>query len=169
MASSDEILYVPLMFGYSSYARPGFRPRPLRFGDAPRGPSGERGTVLGGVGLAVSARRAHREMAADLARHIASPEVQRGTYARAGGQPGHGAAWESPHVNALTGNFFVATRRSIDHAFVRPRVSGHRPFQPLAGELIHEFIWTNDGSADACLREYGRLADLLLSDWREGS
>jgi multiple sugar transport system substrate-binding protein len=167
MVHSDEIVYVPLMFGYSNYARPGFRPQPLGFGDAPSGPSGARGTVLGGVGLAVSARRDNSKAAAELARHIASPEVQRGLYARSGGQPGHAAAWESSSVNDQTGQFFVATRRSIDQAFVRPRVSGHRPFQPLAGALVHGFIWGQDGSAEKCLEEYARLAQELLADWRE--
>ncbi|HSD73809.1 MAG TPA: extracellular solute-binding protein [Steroidobacteraceae bacterium] len=167
MVHSDEIVYVPLMFGYSSYARPGFRPQRLGFGDAPLGPSGARGTVLGGVGLAVSARRPNSKAAAELARYIASPHVQRGLYARAGGQPGHAAAWESSSVNEQTGQFFVATRRSIDQAFVRPRVSGHRPFQPLAGALIHGFIWGQDGSAEKCLEDYARLAQELLADWRE--
>ncbi len=167
MSRSDKILYVPLMFGYSSYTRQGFRPQLLTFGDAPRGPSGSRGTVLGGVGLAVSARSAHREQAAELARHIASPDVQRGTYASSGGQPGHAAAWESSLVNDQTRQFFVTTRRSIEQAFVRPRVSGHRQFQPLAGALVHKFIWTEESSAEACLGEYARLAEELLKDWRE--
>ena len=63
--------------------------------------------------------------------------------------------------------FFLATRPTIDAAFVRPRVSGHRRLQPLAGALIHRFIWTRDGSAEACLQEYERLAGELLADWRE--
>jgi multiple sugar transport system substrate-binding protein len=126
-----------------------------------------RGSVLGGVGLAVSARSAHRKTAAELARLIASPDVQRGLYARSGGQPGHAAAWESSSVNDATGQFFVTTRRTIEQAFVRPRVSGHRPFQPRAGQLIHRFIWAPDGSAEDCLQEFGRLADELLADWRE--
>jgi multiple sugar transport system substrate-binding protein len=167
MSRTDEILYVPLMFGYSSYAREGFRPHRLVFGDAPRGPSGIRGSVLGGVGLSVSARSANRQPAAELARLIASADVQRGVYARSGGQPGHAAAWESSSVNDATHQFFVTTRRTIEQAFVRPRVSGHRPFQPQAGRLIHRFIWAPDGSAQACLQELGRLADELLADWRE--
>jgi multiple sugar transport system substrate-binding protein len=169
MSRTNEILYVPLMFGYSSYAREGFRPHRLVFGDAPRGPSGARGSVLGGVGLAVSARSANRKAAAALARHIASADVQRGLYARSGGQPGHAAAWESSSVNETTGQFFVATRRTIEQAFVRPRVSGHRPFQPRAGQLIHRFIWTRDDSAETCLRDYARLAEEHLADWREST
>ena len=165
MSCSDEILYVPLMFGYSSYARRGFRPQVLRFFDAPRGASGQRGSVLGGVGLALSAHAVNREVAADLARHIAANDVQRGLYAEAGGQPGHAAAWESPQVNAATGNFFSATRNTMACAFMRPRVAGHRRFQQLAGELIHEFIWKGHLAEDACLHEYSRLADELLADW----
>lgn len=165
MARSDAILYVPLMFGYSSYSRRGFRPHLLSFRDAPCQSSKLRGSVLGGVGLALSARSAHRELAADLARFIASPEVQCGLYASAGGQPGHAAAWTSTVVNEQTNSFFTATRNTIEHAFVRPRVPGHRSFQPLAGELIHQFIWSGYPSAEDCLSEYGRLVQSLLLDW----
>ena len=85
--STDEIVYVPLMFGYSSYARPGFRTRALRFGNAPRGP--ERRDRLGarrrrpGAVVAV----AERDAAADLAREIASSAAQCGLYARAAASP----------------------------------------------------------------------------------
>ncbi|MGB5131910.1 MAG: extracellular solute-binding protein, partial [Steroidobacteraceae bacterium] len=114
MTGTDEILYVPLMFGYSNYARPGFRAKALRFGNAPRGRSGSIGSVLGGVGMALSSRSRNRHAAAALAREIGSPAVQCGIYARAGGQPGHGAAWESPAVNALTGGFFGSTRATMN-------------------------------------------------------
>jgi len=85
MADTDEVLYVPLMFGYSNYARPGFRTHMLRFGNAPQGPGGATGSVLGGVGLALSARSAQHDTAAGLAREIASPAVQCGVYVRSGG------------------------------------------------------------------------------------
>jgi len=166
MAGTDEILYVPLMFGYSNYARPGFRHHTLRFGNAPRGSAGIRGSVLGGVGLALSARCGHRADAADLARRIADPRTQSGIYVNAGGQPGHGAAWDSPSANAQVGGFFNATRSTIEHAFVRPRVPGHRRFQQLAGELIHRFVWTGDMSVEVCLSDFGRLVDSLL--WHTG-
>jgi multiple sugar transport system substrate-binding protein len=92
--------------------------------------------------------------------------VQSGIYADSGGQPGHAAAWESPSVNEQTAGFFMATRDTIENAFVRPRVPGHRRFQPLAGQLIHDFIWSGDVSADMCLSTYNGLVDELLSDWR---
>jgi multiple sugar transport system substrate-binding protein len=165
MTRSDVIIYVPLMFGYSSYSRLGFRPHLLSFHDAPAGSSGTSGSVLGGVGLALSARSAHRELAADLARTIAAPEVQSGLYARAGGQPGHAAAWISSAVNEQTRGFFNATRNTMEQAFVRPRVRGHRSFQPLAGELIHQFLWSRDLPAETCLSEYGQLVESLMPEW----
>jgi multiple sugar transport system substrate-binding protein len=166
MSRTDEIVYVPLMFGYSSYARSGFRPHRLRFADAPRGACGMRGSVLGGVGIAVSARSSHFSEAADLARTIAAAEIQSGLYADAGGQPGHAAAWNCASVNAQTGDFFRLTRSTMEHAFVRPRVPGHRRFQPLAGEAIHRFLWRRDVSAETCMQELERLVDSLLGDWR---
>lgn len=162
MTHSDEVLYVPLMFGYSHYARHGLRPDVLRFGNAPAGPSGVRGAVLCGAGLALSARSANREAAADLARYIASPNIQRGLYAEAGGQPGHAAAWQAAEVNAQTGQFFVATRPTIDGAFVQPRINGHNRFQLRASALIEQFIWVRESSADGCLDEFQRLVEELL-------
>lgn len=165
MATSDEILYVPLMFGYSSYARRGFRAQRIRFGDAPQGRGGAIGSVLGGVGIALSARSRHAELAADLARLVASRDMQRGLYASSGGQPGHAAAWDSTTVNGFVDDFFTATRRTIEQAFLRPRVAGHRRFQVLAGELVHRFIWERDLSADRCLEQFATLVESLLPDW----
>lgn len=165
MADTDEIACVPLMFGYSNYSRQGFRKQVIRFGNAPAGKHGHIGSVLGGVGIALSSLSKHRDAAAELARRVASPDVQSGIYARSGGQPGHAAAWESAEVNDLVENFFAATRKTIDQAFLRPRITGHRRFQVLAGELIHQFIWTTDITARACMAEYDKLIDLHLADW----
>ena len=163
MSETDEILYVPLMFGYSNYARPGFRAKTLHFGDAPRGRGGATGSVLGGVGLSLSAKSSLRDAAASLAREIASREVQCGIYVRSGGQPGHGAAWDSPESNALTGGFFTSTRATMNQAFMRPRVPGHRAFQPRAGELIHACLWTDTMPVRECLAGYRGLVESLLS------
>ena len=165
MADTDEIAYVPLMFGYSNYSRPGFRKNIIRFGNAPGGDEGHIGSVLGGVGIALSSLSEHRDAAADLAKRIASPETQTGLYAESGGQPGHAAAWQSAAVNGLVENFFLATRKTIDQAFLRPRVTGHRRFQVLAGELVHHFIWSKNMSAKECMTEYDNLIDAHLADW----
>jgi multiple sugar transport system substrate-binding protein len=167
MTRTDEIVYVPLMFGYSNYAREGFRRYRMRFANAPRGSTGRRGSVLGGVGLSLSARSRSPSGTAALARRIADPKMQSGTYANVGGQPGHAMAWNSSAVNDQTSGFFRDTQPTMRDAFVRPRVSGHRRFQVEAGELIHRFIWDRQISVGVCLQEYSRLVDTLLSDWEE--
>lgn len=162
MATTDEIAYVPLMFGYSNYSRDAFRPHLLQFGDAPRGPSGRRGSVLGGVGIAVSARSAQPELAADFARMVAGSQYQQTGYVAAGGQPGHAAAWKSPAANALVADYFTATRATIDGAFTRPRVAGHRRFQEVAGETVHRFLWAGDVALGDCLGDLQDQAAALL-------
>ena len=68
-------------------------------------------------------------------------------------------------MNAHTAGFFAATRETIDQAFMRPRVAGHRRFQPLAGELLHRCIWS-DGYQRARMPGWIRaLAESLLADW----
>lgn len=168
MADSDEILFVPLMFGYSNYARTGFRKRILRFGNAPRGygkSGGHIGSVLGGVGIAVSAQSRQASAAASLARALGSPEVQAGLYVTSGGQPGHAAAWRSTEANRLTGNFFSNTLETMQHAFLRPRVPGHRRFQEEAGLIIHRAIWEPGSGMQRCLEELRARAEHLLGDW----
>ena len=162
MSERDEIAYVPLMFGYSNYARPGFRSRVLRFANAPRGRGAQIGSVLGGVGLALSARSRVREAAADLARTIAAPGTQCGLYFDAGGQPGHAAAWASATVNERVGGFFQAIRDTMRQAFMRPRVPGHRRFQVEAGEVIHRCIWDSGYGPTACLAEFATLVETRL-------
>ena len=167
MCNTEEIIYVPLMFGYSSYARTGFRKHRLRFGNAPRGDSGEIGSVLGGVGIALSSRSTNPQLAAELARLLVSAETQAGIYVKSGGQPGHAAAWNSTPANGLVNDFFKNTRLTIDNAFLRPRVSGHRRFQELAGELIHNFIWQTDSSAADCLSAFNRLVAQWIPNWEK--
>ena len=49
-APESEAWYCPLVFGYTNYARRGYRPSLLRFGDIPLGNDGEpSGALLGGV------------------------------------------------------------------------------------------------------------------------
>ena len=165
MAQSDEILFVPLMFGYSNYSRAGFRPHRLRFGNAPRGEQGHIGSVLGGVGIALSALSPQREAAAELARLLVSAEVQSGTYVQSGGQPGHSSAWQSGAANELVDNFFLATRETMDQAFMRPRVPGHRQFQEEAGILINHHIWHKDSDVVSSLDRFDQLTERLLGHW----
>src|SRR3954468_9885039 len=67
MSSSDEIAYCPLAFGYSNYARKGYRAKLVSFGSIPSAGRGPLGATLGGAGLAISDNCKHRDIALDYA------------------------------------------------------------------------------------------------------
>ena len=158
MARPDSpIDCAPLIYGYVNYAQAGFRPVRLGFADMPdfedRGPVG---SALGGTGIAVSARTAHAAAAFDFALWVAGAEAQRGPFAIAGGQPGHAAAWEDAAVNAAAGDFYRATRATLEGAWVRPRHDGYMPFQHAASLRLNEGL--GDGRpARAVVRELNAM------------
>ena len=134
----SRIACAPLIYGYVSYAMAGFRPGRLAFADMPAaGGKGPVGSALGGTGIAVSAFSQAREQAIDFAYWIAGGDAQRGPYAAAGGQPGHAAAWEDDAVNRATGDFYRATRATLEGAWVRPRHDGYMKFQQAASDRIN--------------------------------
>lgn len=145
MATGDRIGYAPLIFGYVSYARPTAGRRLVRFADAPSATGAPVGTMLGGVGLAVSARCTDPGAALRFAAAVVDPDFQAGEYASAGGQPGHRAAWTDPVVNAASTDFYVATLATLDRSFLRGRDAGYPAFQRAAGEALHAGIRRGDG------------------------
>ncbi|HEY3504683.1 MAG TPA: extracellular solute-binding protein [Actinocatenispora sp.] len=147
MAAGAPVAYAPLVFGYSNYARDGYGARLVRFADAP-GPDGTpAGTMLGGVGLAVSAACADPAAAARFAASVVAPDFQADGYAHAGGQPGHRRAWTDPVVNELTHGFFADTLATLDASFVRGRDTGYPAYQSDAGELLHELVRRRESPA----------------------
>lgn len=163
LSRSEQWCYAPLVFGYVNYSRPGFRPYRLGYVDLPRGKTGFVGSCLGGAGVAVSARSAHREAAVECAYWLASAEVQRTAYYWAGGQPANALAWEDEDINADCLGFFSGTRRTLEGASVRPRLSGWMVLQERAGKLVHRAL-RRELSDQACLEQLDREAEVLLGD-----
>ncbi|MFV0427779.1 MAG: extracellular solute-binding protein [Beutenbergiaceae bacterium] len=137
LASGDQYAYCPLLFGYTNYSRPGFRRHRLAYIDVPAGPAGNDGSLLGGAGIAVSARTQHPEEAIAHAIWLDSAAVQEGVYFDGGGQPGNAVAWESDRTNAATLDFFRNTRHTLETAYVRPRHVAYMDVQNAAGTLIN--------------------------------
>jgi multiple sugar transport system substrate-binding protein len=141
----------PLAYGYVNYALAGFRPRRLAFADIPveagREPAG---STIGGTGLAVSARSTHPREALAFAFWVSSGPVQAGLYAGSGGQPGHADAWEDDTVNAAAGDFYRATRRTLEGAWVRPRHDGYMAFQDAGGSLLCRGLSERWGTDAVC-------------------
>lgn len=140
MSTADDIVYCPLLFGYSNYARPGYRPHLVKFTNIPSADAAPRGAILGGAGLAISSGTKHPEIVCDYAAFAASADVQRGMYFEAGGQPGHRAAWLDAGVNAASNDFFRDTLATLDHAALRPRYNGWIGMQDSACQILHTFL-----------------------------
>jgi multiple sugar transport system substrate-binding protein len=134
MTETDDIGYVPLTYGYSTYATS--QPRGCRFIDIPSAGHGPTGAVLGGAGLAISATTEHAAEASAFAAWACGGEAQREIVARAGGQPSHAAVWDDAALDALAGGFYSGTRSTIDRAWVRPRDAWWPDLQIGAGELL---------------------------------
>ncbi|MDI1335833.1 MAG: extracellular solute-binding protein [Lacunisphaera sp.] len=157
MSREDQFAYAPYTYGYTNYARPGYAPKLLKFGDVIGIEAGKPGsTMLGGTGLAISAQCQHAEIAADYAMFCAAPDTQSGIFFHSGGQPGHRAAWLDNTTNAACTNFFRDTLPTLDRAFVRPRYNGYLNFQDHAGDPIHEFLRTG-GNAGQVLDKVNEL------------
>lgn len=141
LARGDRVAYCPFAYGYSNYARTGYAKHPLSFGGLVSLPNGTAlRSVLGGAGLAVSARTHYPEICARYAEFVASPLCQSTLYFESGGQPGHRAAWLDDEVNRRSGDFFRRTLATLDAAWLRPRFTGYPAFQDRAGLLIHEHL-----------------------------
>lgn len=140
MGRTDEVVYSPLLFGYSNYGRPGYRPHIVRFTAIPSAGHGRRGGLLGGAGLAISSRTPHLEAAVDYARFVAGAEIQRTLYFTSGGQPGHRAAWTDAANNAASSGFFADTLAALDDSYLRPRYNGYMLFQDQGFALVGSFV-----------------------------
>jgi len=160
MTQTDDFAYCPYIYGYSNYARPGYARRILKFGGVVSvGPGKRPSTMLGGTGLAISAKCKNLEAAIDYVNFVVAPETQRGLYFTSGGQPGHRTAWLDEKINSTSSNYFLNTLPTLDAAFVRPSYPGYLRFQDRAGDSIHGFL--RDGGTA------GKVLDTLNELLRE--
>jgi multiple sugar transport system substrate-binding protein len=138
LAARSSHAYIPYLYGYSNYSRPGFRLNRVRAANIPAlGDDGPKGSPIGGTGIAVSSRSKHADVALDYAFWIASAEVQRGAFFEGGGQPGNIVAWRDAGVNAASDNFFLGTLETLERSYLRPRHNGYMHFQAEGGDLVH--------------------------------
>ena len=142
LLSSDEgFCYCPLLYGFSNYAREGFRDHLVKFSDIPSlGPNGPQGATLGGAGIAISAGCEAVEEAIQYSLYVASSNCQKGMYFEAGGQPSHRDAWEDAEVNDASNGFYKDTRNTIEQSWLRPRHDRYLEFQNQTGNLIRTFL-----------------------------
>ncbi len=140
MANEDGIAYCPFAYTYSNYARDGFAAHPLRFSNPVLLDHGiPIRTVLGGTGIAISARCGETTLAVEYSLFTAGRDCQRTLYGLSGGQPARRSAWHDPLLNRVSDDFFMRTAASLETAYVRPRYRGYVSLQESGGEAIVEF------------------------------
>lgn len=143
MSTNDDILYCPLLYGYSNYSRLNFRESLIHFTDIPSFNGKENncsGSQLGGTGLAISKSTKHLKTALKYCFWVASANCQRELYYDSGGQPGNVLAWRDDKINENCNDFFKNTLKTLDKSWLRPRYDGYMYYQDKAGTLINNFL-----------------------------
>lgn len=143
MSTNDDILYCPLLYGYSNYSRLNFRESLIHFTDIPSFNGKENncsGSQLGGTGLAISKSTKHLKTALKYSFWVASANCQRELYYDSGGQPGNVLAWRDDKINENCNNFFKNTLKTLEKSWLRPRYDGYMYYQDKAGTLINNFL-----------------------------
>lgn len=165
MCSSDEILYSPLVYGYSNYAQSGYAKYVVEFCDMPIykdatskfNQTTPNGSMIGGVGLSMSTQCKNPEAALEFMNFVAPADAQRTMLFDNGGQPGHLVAWEDAHVNEVAHNFYKGTLQTLMEGSLRPRFNGYVDFQGEAGARIRAFVMDGTGDKKAFIRELNAL------------
>jgi multiple sugar transport system substrate-binding protein len=128
---------VPVVFGYVTYAVEGADVEaPCTFCDLPSAGHGPAGSLLGGVGLGISAAARRPGAGAEFASWFCSAEVQRTIVTPAAGQPAARACWTDPDVNRSWNGFYRQTLASMEASAIRPQHPNWPGFQPLAGQYL---------------------------------
>lgn len=154
MAADDQYAYCPFAYSYSNYSRQGYAKHPLRFANPARIRDGRpMCTVLGGTGMAISARcspvKQRLEPALEYLTCLAGWEWQRTLYGRNEGQPARLSAWQDETLNRVADGFFERTLESAGRAYVRPRYAGYIGFQERAGAPVVEYLRAGGSARDA--------------------
>ena len=164
MTETDDFFYCPYIYGFSNYSRKNYRRNIIKYIDvmdlSGKGPSG---THLGGTGIAVSNVSKNKDLAVEYAFWIAGSVCQKSTFYESGGQPGNSEAWENEKINHETNNFFRATRKTLDLAWVRPRHNGYMEFQDKSGDLINEYLQSEIKAESVC----EKLRDMYNASFKD--
>ncbi|MDP3526038.1 MAG: carbohydrate ABC transporter substrate-binding protein [Hoeflea sp.] len=138
MTRQDSIALCPLVYGYVNYSRPAAGLRPLAFHDAPRSEGGFPKGTLGGTGIGVSRRCTPDAALKEHLMWLMGQAAQCKFLPAHDGQPSRRDAWRDRDVNAASGNFYLNTLETLEHAYVRPRHAGYIAFQTEASAAMRD-------------------------------
>jgi len=140
MSNEDTLIYCPLTYGYSTYSLEGFRKKRVKFGEIPSATGKPEGSMIGGVGLSISSKCKHPDIAAEFVKMVLSPEFQQTVFVDNFGQAGHRSVWINEKINETYFDFYKDTLKTLDLGSMRPRFNGYIDFQAKAGNEIRSFI-----------------------------
>jgi multiple sugar transport system substrate-binding protein len=168
MSSTDEFAYCPFAYTYSNYSRPGFAANTLLFANPVTLEGGTTlRTVLGGTGIAVSAKCVHAKAAVDFCLFVTGHHCQTHLYGVCGGQPASNSAWHNSLLNRISNDFFDRTLATIQSACVRPRYQGYVALQRAAGIPIVEYLRHQTTATHALQRLDDLYRQSLPKLWNE--
>jgi multiple sugar transport system substrate-binding protein len=149
MARTDDVRLCPLIFGYVNYTKPATDRHAITFADAPAAArGGSTGSTLGGAGLGISTRCQITPELRDHLRWLVSADAQCDTIPRNSGQPSRRSAWLDGAINRDAGGFYLATAKTLEHAYVRPRYAGYIAWQNKASAFLRTALASGlDGRA----------------------
>ena len=164
MTETNDFYYCPYIYGFSNYSRKNYRKNILKYINvmdlSGKGPAG---THLGGTGIAVSNVSKNKNLAIEYAFWIAGADCQKSLFYESGGQPGNSVAWKDKKINQETNDFFRATRKTLDLAWVRPRHNGYMEFQDKSGDIINEYLQSEIKAESVC----EKLSDMYNDSFKE--
>jgi len=145
LASSDELVYCPAVYGFAAYGEADCVGR-LAFGPFPglNRSTPDAGSTIGGAGLGVSSRVIDEpdrcEAALAYVRLAASANAQTSIFPQHHGQPAHIDAWNDEKIDTAFNGFFSETRTTMEQSWIRPRYNGYLRFQAEAGDMIESHL-----------------------------
>ena len=144
LADHRRARVLPFTYTYAVYGSAASG-QPLSWAPAPAFGAARPGTasVLGGTGLAVSARALDRpEALRAVIRRLMDPRTQLDVVAPLGGQPAVRSVWDSQVADSAVNGHYSRTRESLDGAYVRPRHDGWIAFQDELSHRVREALTT---------------------------
>ena len=158
MSRSDDLVYCPAMYVYTTYAERGHG-SPLAFAPFP-GPDGSpKGTVLGGTGLGITRSCRNLENAFKLITFLAGADVQTKLMMEHHGQPARVEAWRGCQADGLFRGSHKNLCTTMESAWTRPRFAGYIVWQDASGKLVERLL-AGDLSEQAFL-------DALIRSWEK--
>lgn len=141
MTESSSVSYVPFTYPYSCFSRTDLLPNALKFGSHPSLAAARPWHgILGGAGIAVSAKSAAPLQAFELLRWLTSTECQTVFFGACLGQPADRFAWSACSVDALTRGFFSNGLPLMDCAWLRPTDLAFGSIQSQLADELHRYL-----------------------------